>query len=115
MSKFAASEKGSEETEMIKSGVTADTIQVHTHTDGDELQFGELVGPPAVEVVKDLVVFPRCGGIGCDEDDGLIRVELVHAVVRESDEVDDGFEDSKKEMLRRKDQSVTDTLQYSQK
>ena len=70
-----------------------------THANGDELQFGELAGPPAIQMVKYLVVFPRCGGIGCNEDDGLISVELVHAVVRESGEIDDKFENDEEEML----------------
>ena len=70
-----------------------------THTDGDELEFGELVGPPAIQVVEDLVMFARCGGISCDEDDGLVGVELVHAVVRESGEIDERFENCEEETL----------------
>ena len=64
-----------------------------THTNRDELQLGELAGVPPIEMIKDLVVFPRCCGISRDEDDGLISVELEHAVVRESGDIDDGFED----------------------
>ena len=70
-----------------------------THANGDELQFGELMGPPAIQMVKDLVMFPRCGGICCDEDDGLISVEVKHAVVRESGDIDDGFENREEETL----------------
>ena len=70
-----------------------------TYANGDELQFGELEGPPAIQMVKYLVVFPRCGGISCDEDDGLIRVELEHAVVRESGDIDDRFENREEEIL----------------
>lgn len=98
VSNFAASEKGSTEIE-IRIWVTTGTIRILTHTDGDELQFGELVGPPAIQMIKDLVVLPRCGGIGRNEDDGLISDELVHAVVREGGEIDDRFENSEQEML----------------
>ena len=50
-------------------------------------------------MVQYFVVFPRCGGIRCDEDDGLICVELEHAVVRESGDTDDRFENHEEEML----------------
>ena len=50
-------------------------------------------------MVKYPVVFPWGGGISCDEDDGLISVELEHAVVWESSEIDDGFENREEEML----------------
>ena len=45
------------------------------------------------------MVFSRCGGISCNEDDGLICIELEHAVVRESREIDEKFESHEEEML----------------
>ena len=64
-------------------------------------------------MVQYFVVFSRCGGISCDEDDGLIGVKLEHAVVRESGDTDDRFENHEEEMLWQKHQSVIDTLKYS--
>ena len=53
-------------------------------------------------MVKDPVVFPWGGGISRDEDDGLISVELEHAVVWESSEIDDRFENREEETLGQK-------------
>ena len=43
-------------------------------------------------MVEYFMEFLGRGGIGCDENDGLIRVELEHAIVGEGPDIDDDFE-----------------------
>ena len=63
-----------------------------THGNGDELQFGELTGSPANEVVEQLVVLFGLGAVERDEADGLEGVEVVYAVVGEGSQGDDELE-----------------------
>ena len=69
-------------------GEGSGTMKRVTHPNGDELQLRELPSPPAVQMVEDFVAFLGRGGVRCDEDDGLIRVELEHAIVGESSDID---------------------------